>query len=51
MTALTRLSQSFQRKPVSTGARVFLAIVAFVLVREFGQGFLDGMIEGFTDGI
>ncbi len=51
MIAFTRLSQSFQRKPVSTAAGVFLAIVIFAVLREFGQGFIHGMYEGFTDGI
>ena len=51
MNTFVRLSQSFQRKPVSTAAWVFLAVVIFVVLREFGQGFIDGMIQGFTDDI
>lgn len=51
MNALARLSRSFKHKPVTTAALVFLAVVAFAVLQEFAQGFFDGLVAGFTDGI
>jgi hypothetical protein len=40
----------FENKPLKMMALVVVAVVAARLASEFGTGFVDGLIAGFTDG-
>ena len=41
----------FSRRPIRTAFLIVLGIVAFHIASEFGAGFIDGLVTGFTDGI
>ncbi|HWQ88301.1 hypothetical protein [Brevundimonas sp.] len=51
MNVIAQVSNAFRRKPVTTVALLIAVGVAFIVLREFAQGFLDGLIAGFTDGV
>jgi len=45
------LRDRFRRKPISSTLLAILAVAAFAVIGEFSVGFVNGMVEGFTDGI
>jgi hypothetical protein len=45
------LRDRFRHKPISSTLLAILAVAAFAVIGEFSVGFVDGLIEGFTDGL
>jgi hypothetical protein len=49
--SLKTLLSRFENKPLKMMALVIVAIVVGRVASEFGMGFVDGVISGFTDGM
>jgi hypothetical protein len=49
--SLKTLLSRFENKPLKMMTLVIVAIVVGRVASEFGSGFVEGVIAGFTDGM